>query len=174
MAIHSSILAWRISWTEEPGGLWSMGLQRVGHDLVTNTFTFFLFNKFYSLATVSVVCGLWSSFFSSSNKNSDSYFIISMQTKVISIVTSFYLLNLNSFYFLKIILGHLNLESISISLYICENIIDFHNTCLSLCQLNRILKWWYHRAVEKNHTSISYIHKHTYIDIHKHTDRGLI
>ena len=32
MAIHSSILAWRISWTEEPGGLQSMGLQRVGHD----------------------------------------------------------------------------------------------------------------------------------------------
>ena len=40
MAIHSSILAWRIPWTEEPGGLQSMGLQRVGHDLVTNTFTF--------------------------------------------------------------------------------------------------------------------------------------
>ena len=31
--IHSSILAWRIPWTEEPGGLQSMGLQRVGHDL---------------------------------------------------------------------------------------------------------------------------------------------
>ena len=32
---HSSILAWRIPWTEEPGGLQSMGLQRVGHDSVT-------------------------------------------------------------------------------------------------------------------------------------------
>ena len=32
MAIHSSILAWRIPWTEEPGGLQSMRLQRVGHD----------------------------------------------------------------------------------------------------------------------------------------------
>ena len=32
MATHSSILAWRISWTEEPGGLQSMGSQRVGHD----------------------------------------------------------------------------------------------------------------------------------------------
>ena len=31
MATHSSILAWRIPWTEEPGGLQSMGLQRVGH-----------------------------------------------------------------------------------------------------------------------------------------------
>ena len=32
MAIHSSILAWEIPWTEEPGGLQSMELQRVGHD----------------------------------------------------------------------------------------------------------------------------------------------
>ena len=31
-AIHSMILAWRIPWTEEPGGLQSMGSQRVGHD----------------------------------------------------------------------------------------------------------------------------------------------
>ena len=32
MATHSGILAWRIPWTEEPGGLWSIGSQRVGHD----------------------------------------------------------------------------------------------------------------------------------------------
>ena len=32
MATHSSILAWEIPWTEGPGGLQSMGLQRVGHD----------------------------------------------------------------------------------------------------------------------------------------------
>ena len=32
MAAHSSILAWRIPWTEESGGLQSMGSQRVGHD----------------------------------------------------------------------------------------------------------------------------------------------
>ena len=32
MATHSSILAWGIPWTEEPGGLQSMGSQRVGHD----------------------------------------------------------------------------------------------------------------------------------------------
>ena len=37
MATHSSILAWRIPWTEEPGGLPSMGSQRVGHDWATNT-----------------------------------------------------------------------------------------------------------------------------------------
>ena len=35
MATHSSILAWRIPWTEEPGGLQSVGLQRVRHDWVT-------------------------------------------------------------------------------------------------------------------------------------------
>ena len=32
MATHSNILAWRIPWTEEPGGLQSMGSQKVGHD----------------------------------------------------------------------------------------------------------------------------------------------
>ena len=32
MTTHSSILAWKIPWTEELGGLQSMGLQRVGHD----------------------------------------------------------------------------------------------------------------------------------------------
>jgi len=40
MATHSSILAWRIPWTEEPGRLQSMGSQRVRHYRVTNTFTF--------------------------------------------------------------------------------------------------------------------------------------
>ena len=39
MATHSNILAWRIPWTEEPGGLQSMESQRVGHDRATNTFT---------------------------------------------------------------------------------------------------------------------------------------
>ena len=32
MATHSSILTWRILWTEEPGGLWSKGSQRVEHN----------------------------------------------------------------------------------------------------------------------------------------------
>ena len=36
MATHSSILAWKIPWTEEPGGLQSMELQRVRHDLATD------------------------------------------------------------------------------------------------------------------------------------------
>ena len=37
MANHSSILAWKIPWTEEPGELQSMGSQRVGLDLATKT-----------------------------------------------------------------------------------------------------------------------------------------
>ena len=40
MATPSSILAWRIPWTEKPGGLQSMGSQRVRYDLATNTLTF--------------------------------------------------------------------------------------------------------------------------------------
>ena len=35
MATHTSILAWEIPWTEEPGGLQSVGLQRIRHDLAT-------------------------------------------------------------------------------------------------------------------------------------------
>ena len=41
MAIHFSILAWTILWTEEPGGIQSMVSQGVGHDWETNTFPFF-------------------------------------------------------------------------------------------------------------------------------------
>ena len=41
MATHSSIFSWKIPWTEEPGGLQSMGPQRVGHDWATFTVTFF-------------------------------------------------------------------------------------------------------------------------------------
>ena len=37
IATHSSILAWRIPWREEPGGLQSVGFQRVGHDWATKT-----------------------------------------------------------------------------------------------------------------------------------------
>ena len=36
MATHCGILAWKILWTEEPGGLQSIGLQKVGHYLATN------------------------------------------------------------------------------------------------------------------------------------------
>ena len=44
MATHSSTLAWRIPWTEESGGLQSMGSQKVRHDWVTNTFAFSLWS----------------------------------------------------------------------------------------------------------------------------------
>ena len=39
MATHSSILAWRIPWTGEPGGLQSRGSQKVRHDWATNTYS---------------------------------------------------------------------------------------------------------------------------------------
>ena len=47
MATHSSILAWRIPWTEEPGRLQSLGSQRVRHDRATNTHTHTHTYKFY-------------------------------------------------------------------------------------------------------------------------------
>ena len=49
MATHFSILVWRIPWTEEPGGLQSMGLQRVRQDWATFTFTLWL-NPFYYIS----------------------------------------------------------------------------------------------------------------------------
>ena len=50
MATHSSILACQIRWTEEPAGLRSMGLQRVGHDWATNIFFSKPFFFFFFLA----------------------------------------------------------------------------------------------------------------------------
>ena len=49
MATHSSILAWKISWTKEPGGLQSMGSQRVGHDWATNIILKYFFRTCLSL-----------------------------------------------------------------------------------------------------------------------------
>ena len=43
MATHSSILVWRIPWMEEPGGLQSMGSQRVGQDWMTDTYLSFIY-----------------------------------------------------------------------------------------------------------------------------------
>ena len=49
-AIHSSTLAWKTAWTEGPGGLQSMGSQRVGHDLATkqqqtqNVISFYMYS----------------------------------------------------------------------------------------------------------------------------------
>ena len=50
MATHSSTLAWEIPWTEEPGGLQTTGLPRVGHDWATNTHT--MWNQTYLLTQV--------------------------------------------------------------------------------------------------------------------------
>ena len=51
---HSGFLAWRVLWTEEPGGLQSMGLQRDRHNCVTNTAqrSFILF--FYTYYTANL------------------------------------------------------------------------------------------------------------------------
>ena len=49
MATHSSILAWKIPWTEEPGRLQSMGLQRVGDDWATLLRTYCIAQEPYSI-----------------------------------------------------------------------------------------------------------------------------
>ena len=55
MATYSSILAWRIPWTVEPGGLHSVRLQRIGLDYAPNTFIFF-FTFSQSNTTVISMC----------------------------------------------------------------------------------------------------------------------
>ena len=55
MATHSSTLAWKTPWTEEPGRLQSMGSLRVGHDLSNFTFTFHLHALEKEMATHSSV-----------------------------------------------------------------------------------------------------------------------
>ena len=52
MATHSSILAWKISWTKEPGGLQSMGSQRAGHGWVTNILTDLPFQKCHKVGII--------------------------------------------------------------------------------------------------------------------------
>ena len=59
MAIHSSILAWRIPWTEEPGGLQSVGSQRVGHDWASNTTLLLLLVVVQSLSCVQLFMTPW-------------------------------------------------------------------------------------------------------------------
>ena len=58
MATHSSILAWRIPWTEEPGGVQSMVPHRVGHDWVTNNVNRFI-NSLPFLACLKTLFLLW-------------------------------------------------------------------------------------------------------------------
>ena len=61
MATHSSVLAWRILWTEEPGGLQSTGLQKVGHNR-SNLARMHAETVYPSLANVLVVLDKLSSF----------------------------------------------------------------------------------------------------------------
>ena len=56
MATHLSTLAWKIPWTEEPGGLQSMGLQRVGRDSGTNTFIYLNGGKSLTLVLIWFSC----------------------------------------------------------------------------------------------------------------------
>ena len=59
MASHSSILARRIPWTEGPGGLQSMGSQRVGHTFQTKMFTLFLFYRSYCIQFYCWICSMF-------------------------------------------------------------------------------------------------------------------
>ena len=65
MATHSSILAWRIPWTEAPGGLQFIGLQRVRQDWATNTLMFFHLSKYKNDTS----CHGWSESASYHNQN---------------------------------------------------------------------------------------------------------
>ena len=56
MATHSSILAWKIPWTEEPGGLQSVGSQRVKHDLA-HMHAYVFKNIYFTVQGLS--CGMW-------------------------------------------------------------------------------------------------------------------
>ena len=55
-ATHSSILAWRIPWTEEPGGLQSVGSQRVRHNWATNTLALFKTDLRINLKGMTTTC----------------------------------------------------------------------------------------------------------------------
>ena len=59
MATHSSILAWRIPWTQKPGGLQSMGPQRVKHDWETDTFPFTLWVCSWECLPLSMILVCW-------------------------------------------------------------------------------------------------------------------
>ena len=68
MAAHSSTLAWEIPWTEESGGLQSMGPQRVGHDLVTKQHNLDKFCKSEPLSRIPIQVNLLKRLFSFSGK----------------------------------------------------------------------------------------------------------
>ncbi len=60
MAVHSTILAWRIPWTKETGGLQSMGLQKVGYDSLLHTYLGHLVQGLKRTITMTAIyCTLW-------------------------------------------------------------------------------------------------------------------
>ena len=73
MASHSSIIAWRIPWTEEPGGLQSMGSQRVGHSSGTMLYfqVVFLKNSFLCQVFCSILVTVFNPLFPNLFKNED-------------------------------------------------------------------------------------------------------
>ena len=68
MATHSSILAWRIPWKEEPGGLQSTGSQRVGHDwatsLILNGLLYIFIYYLYDISNINNKIRLYGAVFS--------------------------------------------------------------------------------------------------------------
>ena len=108
MATHSSTLARKIPWTEQPGGLQSMGLQRTGHDWAINTQTLTKWSKsctrlasfLHNLSLSTVFASLWPMFF-------DFFSLPDNQCTVSKILSSTYSVNIfmfsvtlpNRFYF---------------------------------------------------------------------------
>ena len=59
MAIHYSILAWKIPWMEEPGGLQSIGSQRIRHDWVTSMKMASISDQIYDLGLLATFTNTW-------------------------------------------------------------------------------------------------------------------
>ena len=115
MAIHSSILAWKIPWTEEPGGLQYMGLQRAGHNWMTNTFTF-------------LTTGYLASFL----------FLMETKTKVCLVLCLKFLIGINSWVFIIYLLLCYFFQvhkAENLSCYLLRTTIQEAITILTLCHL---------------------------------------
>ena len=64
MATYSSILAWRVPWREEPGGLWSTGSQKVGHDCLALMHFIYIYIYIVCVCVciyIYIVCVKWNS-----------------------------------------------------------------------------------------------------------------
>ena len=99
MATHSSILAWKIPWTEKPGGLQSMGSQRVGYNWMINIITYRFNNRCHLLSTYLVFCLHSQLFLKTIMWSKYSYYLLqnTKMPKVSHIVTRFFHLASSSF-----------------------------------------------------------------------------